>query len=320
LSWAAYRGNNTLVSALIRAGAEMELENDRKNTPFEEAISNSKMSTAAILHAHGAVIRKPNARYENIPALTYAAKAGARDMAQALIMAGANIEAENAERNTPFEEAMNNLQPSTMDLLINYGAIIRNPTFLFNLLEEASLQVDTWNIMQTFVAQQKHFRAKGTGVCLDDDKFAKAEKYEEKLRLLEESKIYNDKEVKSYKNIITTTILIPLVLIDIIYEYYYDPFSKLSFFKLSEGDKMLALEPLIPDSERKEVKSYKKMIANMTPIPTVPIDIIYGYHYEPYSNLSFFKPSQVDKMLGLGFSTPEQGIDRDAPHGKPALK
>lgn len=121
LHWAVYYDNAEIVSRLLRAEADPDIQNEYGSSPMYEAAENGNAEMLQLLLEAGADVESPN--LEGQTALMTVARTGNLEAATLLIEHGADVNrAEQWQLQTPLMWAAAQLQPEMIGLLIEKGA------------------------------------------------------------------------------------------------------------------------------------------------------------------------------------------------------
>ncbi len=120
---AAYCGDLVAAKALIDAGADLEASNQYYETPLSTAVRKSRKELALYLIGIGASVAPPHG--DGFHLLTLAVEVGDADVVQAMLDAGAPIDAaERSTGNTPLHQAASLGNARMTQLLVDAGASI----------------------------------------------------------------------------------------------------------------------------------------------------------------------------------------------------
>jgi uncharacterized protein len=121
LHWAVHRNDETLIKALLDAGADANAKNDYGSTPMSEAATIGNARVIQALLKHGADVDSPNA--DGQTALMIVAQTDNVDAAKLLLKHGAKINAREKWRDqTALMWAAAEARPAMVKLLISYKA------------------------------------------------------------------------------------------------------------------------------------------------------------------------------------------------------
>ena len=120
MQWAAYEGHQTVVQALIAAGADVNKQNNNGWIPLHWATYNGRQAIVQDLIAAGADVNQPNNK-GRIP-LHMAAYYGHQAVVQALIAAGADVNQPDNNGKTPLQKAARLGHPEIVNLINRVNA------------------------------------------------------------------------------------------------------------------------------------------------------------------------------------------------------
>ena len=124
---AAHARDPAVITAMVRAGADVNARGDWDNTPLHEAAENGTPGVVRALLEAGADVNArprgfhPSSGVANTP-LHFAARNPDPQVAAALLEAGADVNARGQDRTTPLHYAASNRNPAVAELLLEAGA------------------------------------------------------------------------------------------------------------------------------------------------------------------------------------------------------
>ena len=121
LMYAAWDDNAAMVNMLLKHGAKLDVANSENLTAFAIAAQNAKIQAAQALVAAGADVNAPIAKGGYTP-LMLVALAGSNELASWLIERGAQVNARNPGGVTALMIAAASNHPGTVSLLLKAGA------------------------------------------------------------------------------------------------------------------------------------------------------------------------------------------------------